>query len=70
MSTFHCCTNENISHKSRTTSHEDEGRSSVDGPGGGLENRSRTAVTNGLVDAPVPARRKSLDKRTTQSSSM
>jgi len=47
----------------RVASHKDEGCACVNDPGGGLENRSRIAVTNGLVDAPVPARRKSLDKR-------
>jgi hypothetical protein len=53
-----------IRRTSRTTSDEDEGCSCIDNARSGPKNGGRSAVMNGLVDAPEIARRKSLGERT------
>ena len=53
-----------IRRTSRTASDEDEGCSCIDNARSGPEDGGRSAVMNGLVDAPEIARRKSLGERT------
>ena len=57
---LYSCTD--VLQKSHTGGEKDEGCSCVNNASSGHKDWGRSAVTYGLVDAPVPARRKSLSE--------